>query len=241
MAITAAISLSSAAGDLVSNALTISTSTALTKAGLSTALAETSGLAKKTITGGLTYTLFSADDYTANKAHKLYLKNIETNAALFWTISNGDEVLGRIYAQDWALMPWGAVNGTKQAVKLTLGGGTAWAAADTIVFDGVTVTAADDNTTNIAAVAAAASYPNFTATSSGAVITYTAKRSDNLTNYFLGRVDNVTTASWVVTTGSGSAIATTSQFVEGVASANDLKITPSTTAAHTMEYMLFHE
>ena len=240
MAITAAISLSSAAGDLVSNALTISTSTALTKAGASTALAETSGLAKKTITGGLSYMLFEADEYTADKAHKLYLKNTETSAALYWTISNGDEALGRLYAQDWALIPWAAVNGTKQVISLTLA--LNWATADTITFDGVTMTgAAAATTTSWVDYIKTFSFPNWTAVEhSEHVIRFTAKKSNNLANVLLGDMAAVTTGSIVATT-TGNGTATVAQVTEGVASANDLKITPSTTAAHTMEYMLFHE
>ena len=203
MAITAAISLSSAAGDLVSNALTISTSTALTKAGVSTALAETSGLAKKTITGGLSYTLFEADEYTEN-------------------------------------IPWSAVNGTKQVISLTLA--ATWATADTITFDGVTMTgAAAATTTSWVDYIKTFSFPNWTAAEySEHVIRFTAKKSNNLANVLLGDMAAVTTGSIVATT-TGNGTATVAQVTEGVASANDLKITPSTAAAHTMEYMLFHE
>ena len=242
MAITAAISLSSAADDLVSNALTISTSTALTKAGGSTAIANTSGLARKSTTSVSPYTLFYADDYTANLAHKLYVKNIETTAGLYFTISNGDETLGRIYAQDFALIPWSAVNGTKQVISLTLA--AAWAVADTVTFDGVTVTTAGAATTAAwVELLASTSYPNWTATENGGasdtVVLFTAKRSDNLENFQLGSAE-VATGSIVATiTGDGTAVV--AQVTEGVASANDIKITPSTTASHTLEYMLFHE
>ena len=241
MAITAAISLSSAAGDLVSNALTISTSTALTKAGASTALAETSGLAKKTITGGLSYMLFEADEYTADKAHKLYLKNTETSAALYWTISNGDETLGRLYAQDWALIPWSAVNGTKATFTVVLtnrGGEVAdWATGDTLTFDGTTITQGSTQTiAAMHALVAAGDYKNWTAVATSAsVTTFTAKRSD-----YLGLIEEgVASDDWVKASTNG--INTVARVVVAVASANDLKITPSTTAAHTMEYMLFHE
>ena len=240
MAITAAISLSSAADDLTSNALTISTSTALTKAGLSTALANTSGLARKITTAITEYTLFEADDYTADKAHKLYLKNMETTAALYFTISNGDETLGRLYAGDWALIPWSAVNGTKQAFTCTLA--ATWATGDTIVFDGVTTTvAATETTAGMVDLVKAGSYPNWTVVeTSASILTFTAKRSDNLENILLGDMAAVTTGSLVATT-AGDGTATNAQTIEPVASANDIKITPSTTASHTLEYMLFNE
>ncbi len=78
MAITAAITLTSAAGDLVTDALSLSTSANLTKAGTSTAIANTSGLARKTTSyasSGVidTSVLYRADDYTKDGANKIYL------------------------------------------------------------------------------------------------------------------------------------------------------------------------
>jgi len=234
MAITAAISLSSAAGDLISNALTISTSTALTKAGGSTAIVETSGLARKTTTSISPYALFYADDYTADKAHKLYVKNIETSAGLFFTISNGDETLGRIYAQDWALIPWSAVNGTPATFTAVLSG--SWAEDDTLKFDGTTITCGSTETpAAMQALIAAGSYTNWTAVATTtSLTTFTAKRSD-----YLGLIEIGTGSDdWV---NSGSGVTTIARGVTAVASANDIKITPSTTASHTLEYMLFNE
>jgi len=235
MAITAAISLSSAADDLTSNALTISTSTALTKAGGSTAIAETSGLARKTTTAIAPYTLFYADDYTADKAHKLYVKNIETTTGLFFTISNGDETLGRIYAQDWALIPWSAVNGTKATFTITLT--NTWATGDTLIFDGVTATnGATETGTGFVDIIKTLSYPNWTVAETAATVcTFTAKRSD-----YLGLIEASTTSDdWVKSSSSG--VNTVARGTVAVASANDIKITPSTTASHTLEYMLFNE
>ena len=48
MAISAKLTLTSAAGDLTSSALSLSTRTTLVKAGLATAIADTSGLARTT-------------------------------------------------------------------------------------------------------------------------------------------------------------------------------------------------
>ena len=234
MAITAAISLSSAADDLVSNALTISTSTALTKAGFSTALTETSGLARKTTTAITKYTLFSADDYTADKAHKLYVKNIETTPGLYFTITNGDETLGRIYAQDWALIPWSAVNGTKATFTITLT--DTWATDDTLVFDGVTATQTTPQTgTGFVDVIKLLSYPNWTVAETAATVcTFTAKRSDHFGAIEAGTASD----AWVKTSSAG--VNTVGDITAGVASANDIKITPAQTA-NTIEYMAFYE
>ena len=103
---TATITLSST--DLLSDELALSTTAALTKAGNSTGLAGTEGLARKTTVSASQYTLFAAASYTDNKAHKIYLKNMETDASLYFLISIHDVEVGRIYAGDWALIPWSA-------------------------------------------------------------------------------------------------------------------------------------
>jgi len=120
MAITAGITLTSAAGDLVTDALVLSTSTNLTKAGSATALSQTSGLARKTTTSASQYILFDADDYPSGpaKAGKIYLKNTETTAGLFFTISVDTKTIGRIYAGDFAFLPWSNIDGTND-IKIT--------------------------------------------------------------------------------------------------------------------------
>ena len=120
MAITAGITLTSAAGDLVTDALVLSTSANLTKAGSATALSQTSGLARKTTESASQYILFDADDYPSGpaKAGKIYLKNTETTAGLFFTISIDTKTIGRIYAGDFAFLPWSNVDGTND-IKIT--------------------------------------------------------------------------------------------------------------------------
>jgi hypothetical protein len=120
MAITAGITLTSAAGDLVTDALALSTTTNLNKAGGSTALTDTSGLGRKTTESVSQYILFDADDYPSGpvKAGKIYLKNTETSAGLFFTISIDTKTIGRIYAGDFAFLPWSNVDGTND-IKIT--------------------------------------------------------------------------------------------------------------------------
>ena len=120
MAVTAALTLSSAAEDLTTDALALSTSASLTKAGSSTALSNTTGLARKTTTSASEYTLFAAADYTDDKANKIYLKNTETNAALYFEVQVAGTVVGRLYAGDWALIPWSAdTTGTNCDIDIT--------------------------------------------------------------------------------------------------------------------------
>ena len=74
--------------DLLSDELAISTSCTLTGAGNSTGLTQTAGLARKTVSGGhAQYTLFDGSSYTADKAHKIYLKLINYSCRVFFNNS----------------------------------------------------------------------------------------------------------------------------------------------------------
>lgn len=103
---TAAITLSST--DLTSDALSLSKTATLTKAGTTTGLTQTGGLGRKTTNASAQYTLFDATDtqYTDDKATKVYVLNTSSTATEYFTITIGTQVLGRIYAGDWALIPW---------------------------------------------------------------------------------------------------------------------------------------
>ena len=95
--------------DLLTDEISLSTTATFTGAGNSTGLTGTAGLARKTVSGGhAQYTLFDGSDYKADKAHKLYLKNTSTTAAEYFLITVNSEDVGRLYAGDWALIPWSA-------------------------------------------------------------------------------------------------------------------------------------
>ena len=94
--------------DLLSDNLAISTAATLTAAGNSTGLTGTGGLGRKKLASGhAQYTLFDGDAY-GNGAHKIYLKNLSTTAAEYFTIEINSEQMGKIYAGDWAFFPWEA-------------------------------------------------------------------------------------------------------------------------------------
>tara|TARA_R100001443_G_scaffold6836_1_gene15925 strand:+ start:2291 stop:2692 length:402 start_codon:yes stop_codon:yes gene_type:complete len=103
---TASITINST--DLLSDELSLSTSTTLTAAGNSTGLVGSGGLGRKKLASGhAQYTLFDGDAY-ANGAHKIYLKNTSTTAAEYFTIEINSEQMGKLYAGDWAFFPWEA-------------------------------------------------------------------------------------------------------------------------------------
>ncbi len=108
---TATITISS--DDLTGDVLSLSSSATLTKAGTVTGLDQTTGVARKFFAAAQTaFNLIAAADYTADKAHKLYIKNTSTDATEFITIELGGSnvSLGRLYGGDWLLVPYDGNN-----------------------------------------------------------------------------------------------------------------------------------
>ena len=249
---TATLTLSST--DLLSDELALVTTSTLSKAGTSTGLTGTSGLGRKTTSfasSGVidTVVLFRADDYTADKANKIYLKNTSVTATEYFTIYlTGDRAtaahdasgsqseitglteIGRLYAGDWAFFPWNANSGTKESFTVTLD--NTWAAGDTFEFDGVTVVAVDSTVNNIAAQIDRAQYPNWVTSVSGAVVTFVSR-------YANAGIEIDTTEAVSTTAGDGTGAVATA--TEGTRSVSDIYIKPSVHTSMTLEHMLFHE
>jgi hypothetical protein len=252
MAITAALTLTSAADDLLTDALSLSTKASLTTAGTSTAISQTTGLARRTtaVVGSTalidTEVLYRADDYTANGANKIYIKNTSTNAAQYITVymtgDRGGEThtytsglieLGRLYGGtngDWAFFPWNATSGTKEAFTVTFA--NTWAAGDTFAFDGQTVIAAGSGLNEMASAVNDVQYPNWTTSVSSAVVTFTARTS---------RADLEIDTSEAVSTTAGDGTGAVATTVEGKKSASDIYIKPSVETGITIEHMLFYQ
>jgi len=110
---TAAITLSSA--DLTGDALALSTIATLTKAGTTSGLDQTTGVGRKTTASSSQYTLVDKADYADDKAHKVYIKNVSTVATEHAIVTIESQLLGRLYAGDWCLLPY---NGN-QDIKIT--------------------------------------------------------------------------------------------------------------------------
>ena len=104
---TANLSLSSA--DLVGDALNISTSNTLYKAGTTEGVNQTTGIASVYLTAVTNVDIFGAIvDAPAfqGKSHWVYICNKSTVETEYATITIGDKVIGRLYAGDWMWMPW---------------------------------------------------------------------------------------------------------------------------------------
>jgi len=239
---TATITINST--DLLTDELSLSTTSTLTTAGTSTGVTQTSGLARKT-TGGFTpdsaagiqaNVLYRAGDYTANKANKVYIKNTSTTAAEFFTVTIDQEEIGRLYAGDWMFMPWNATSGTKALFTATID--ATWAVGDTWTFDGITMTAATAGDTPVAIMAQidALNYPNWITTyvATEATIIFTARYASDATEVVYATADSTT-----VTGGDGTMVISGS--AAGTASESDITIRPSVHTAMTYETLLINE
>ena len=102
--VTAGITLTSASGDLTTNALTLTDSVAIT-------CSHTDGLARKKIQATAVHAtatvLYTADDYAASPY--LYIKNTHaTSTEYIWVYddtTSGDPVILKMGGGDWAFMP----------------------------------------------------------------------------------------------------------------------------------------
>ena len=211
-------------------------------------MTDTTGLARRTTSFGSSSTIdtivvYRADDYTSNKANKVYIKNTSSTSAEYFTIyitgdragethsdTDGLTEIGRLYAGDWAFFPWSAVGGTKEAFTVTFA--NTFAAGDTFTFDGVTVISAGSGLNEMAAAVDAAQFPNWTTSVSSAVVTFTSR-------YSRADLEIDTTEAVTVTAGDGTgAVATT---VTGTKSVADIYIKPSVHTDMTYEHMLIYE
>ena len=108
---TASITISS--GDLTGDALSLSTTATLTKANSSTGLDQTTGVARKFFASATSNeTLIAAADYTAGKAHKVYIKNTSTSNSEFIKVELGPSnlSLGFLYGGDFMFIPYDGEN-----------------------------------------------------------------------------------------------------------------------------------
>ena len=106
--------------DLLSDSLSVSAISTLTTAGSATGLTGTEGLGRKKTANTSEYTLFAAANSTDDKAHKIYLKNMSTTAAEYFEVQIAGTIVGRLYAGDWAFLPWAAdTTGTNCDVDIT--------------------------------------------------------------------------------------------------------------------------
>ena len=113
---TATLTLNSA--DMMDNAVSISNTATLTKAGNNTGITETTGLSRKKTSTGSNEILLNTDagagsDVTAQKSAKVYIKNINSrgDGTKFVNILLAAVEIGRLYGGDWMFIPWSGGSG----------------------------------------------------------------------------------------------------------------------------------
>ncbi len=112
---TTTASLTIASSDLVGDALSLSASSTLYKAGTTTGLEQATGLTKTYLTAVTPIDLFgtilpsgSTGNVSAHegKSHWIYISNKSEDETEWATVTIGDKVIGRLYAGDFMWMPW---------------------------------------------------------------------------------------------------------------------------------------
>ena len=115
---TAAITLTST--DIMDSALSISNTSTLYTAGTNTGIVETTGLARKKFASAGNIILLDhglaggiAQDVTADKSAKVYIKNINArgDGSKYVNILLAAVEIGRLYGGDWMFIPWSGGGG----------------------------------------------------------------------------------------------------------------------------------
>ena len=95
----------------------------MTKAGTTLGLENTSGLSAKTVQSTTAFKLFGNADATTLKASKVYIRNTGSSSTDFFYIGFGEdldaatvETIGKLYGNDWMLIPWDAVAATSHDI-----------------------------------------------------------------------------------------------------------------------------
>ena len=105
--------------DITGQSVSISKTMQMTKAGTTLGLENTSGLSAKTVQTVTAFKLFGNADATTLKASKVYIRNTGSSSTDFFYIGFGEdlaaatiETIGKLYGNDWMLIPWDAVAAT---------------------------------------------------------------------------------------------------------------------------------
>jgi len=109
MATTAGIQLTSS---LLSNAMSVNTSTSCMKAGTTADSLDQMDTGYVEVASGTAYDIFDATVLGLDKANKVYLCNESTDETYYVIVTVKATVLGRLYAGDWMFIPWAAEHAT---------------------------------------------------------------------------------------------------------------------------------
>jgi len=227
-------------GDLLTSNLAFSVASTLSKAGSADGLTKTTGLARTNFTANPIQekVLYRADDALTGGSNKVYLKNLSTTVAEYFTVFIDQEEMGRLYAGDFAFFPWTATSGVKETFIVTATGTVA--VGESWEFDGIKTTSASTAINTFAAAVNAQHYPNWTTAVSSAAVTFTARRAVE---------DGVITGNTAITgdvlveSGDGNFTMpiTAGDTNPSTRSESDIIIVPSHVTTMDLEHMLFKQ
>ena len=120
MATTAGIQLTSS---LLSNAMSVNTSTSCMKAGTTADSLDQMDTGYVEVASGTAYDILDATVLGLDKANKVYICNESTDETYYVIVTVKSTVLGRLYAGDWMFIPWGAEHATSD-ISITAVTGT---------------------------------------------------------------------------------------------------------------------
>ena len=231
-----------ASSDLLSQSLSLNAITSLNKAGSTVGLTLTSGLGRtnflSTDPASRSKIIYRADDALTDKANKVYLKNLSTLSAQYFTVFIDQEEMGRLYAGDWAFFPWSATQGTLETFIVTATG--TLAAGESWAFDGITTTATSTDKAVFAAAVDAQNYPNWTTSISGVIVTFTARQA-GANGVVTAGTDDAIDGDVLVESGDGNFTMPITDAAVGTRSEADIVILPSVATTMDLEHMLLNE
>ena len=103
---TTTVSLSIDSGDLLTDNLALSDSMDLFKGGTSTTGLEQMNYHRAIIPTGTNFDLIEESAALADNSNYVYIINKNTDVTDYVTISINSEIIGKLYAGDWAFFPW---------------------------------------------------------------------------------------------------------------------------------------
>ena len=101
---TASFTLSSS--DILSQAISLSTTATLYKGGTTATGLEQMNYHRAIIPTGTNFDLIEESDALKDNSNYVYIVNKNTDVTHYVTISINQEVIGSLYAGDWLFMPW---------------------------------------------------------------------------------------------------------------------------------------
>jgi len=116
---TATLTLTSA--DIAGDPVNVSKTSTCYKAGTTVTLDQTGGLNKVILTTNSANTILDAVAAGANKAAKVYIRNLSEVSTEYITVTINATKVGDLYAGQWLFMPW-SQNDTAADVKITASG-----------------------------------------------------------------------------------------------------------------------